>query len=186
MWIEVLISQKDLAEVAGQMAPLTIQLGKDGRLEVTDPSEVRLVEGQGLLLTCKARLRWSVLGVDVPVTIRTLSLRVRPEIVRDEGGASSLAFAFHIENADIAVLPGLLDRSVTDLVNRELEARRHDLSWHYGETLSHSFKLPAALHPLETIDVSAVDAQVKLAGAMLAFAVRFEVDVSRRDATLLG
>jgi hypothetical protein len=178
MRVEAILSREDLARVAAQFAPISIALRGEGSLVITDPSDLTLEPGVGVRLACKARLRWSVLGIVMPVTIRSVIAVVRPEIVRT-ASAQALVFRLQIERADLAGLPDFVDRRVTDKVNAELAERQLELAWNFTETLSHAFKLPTSIAPLETFGLTAVDARVSVTADAMALAVAFESRVTR-------
>jgi hypothetical protein len=172
MWLKATIPQQDLLELAREMTPLAIRLGEDGCLEASEPSEVVLVAGEGLRLTCKAKLHWSVIGVSVPVTIHSVTLMVRPRVER-LNGRDRIALDLHIEHADVAALPALIDERLTARVNKELAARHSALAWAYGDTLSRTFELPGALRPLSRLRLQAAEARVEVTQAAVCLAIRF-------------
>jgi hypothetical protein len=178
MRIEAILSREDLATVAAQFAPISIALRGEGSLVITDPSDVTLEPGVGVRVACKAKLRWSVLGIMVPVTISSVIVVVRPEIVKT-ANAQALVFKLEIERADLAGVPEFVDRRVTDKVNAELAERQIELSWNFAQTLSHAFKLPKSIAPLESFALTAVDARVTVSADAMALAVAFESTVTR-------
>jgi hypothetical protein len=185
MWVEAIVLQHDLSAVVGQLLPFTVPLGQDGELHVSDPSSVGLLAGVGARIVCKARLRWTVLGIGVPVTVDKLALTVRPEIAQTSAGGR-LAFRLQIDHADVKGLPNMIDDGVTDLVNRELAAKRNELSWDYTSTLTHAFDLPPSLRPLEQLALSVADARVKTTADALGLAIRFQASVRRRASTTVA
>jgi hypothetical protein len=72
---------------------------------------------------------------------------------------------------------------IEELLNRELAAKRVELAWTYGQTLTHTFLLPLVLRPLETLRLQAVEARVKVAGGALGLAIRFRAVAERLDGT---
>jgi hypothetical protein len=176
MWIEAVLSKEELSTLAGQLAPVTIRLGEDGELHVQDPTDIAVVPGLGLRLVCKARLRWTVLGIAVPLTLNSLVVLVRPAIA-ERAGVDVLVFRLEVEHADFAGLPTGVDNRVTDLVNRELEAKHAELSWNYAALLNHVFDLPGTLQPPERLKLSVRGARVKVAGDTLALAIDVHAEV---------
>jgi hypothetical protein len=164
--------------LVGQFAPVTIRLGEDGELQVHDPSEITIVPDVGLRVVCKAKLRWTVLGFAVPVTLDSLAVLLLPAIVK-RGDVDVLVFRLEIEEADIAGLPTGIDSRITDIVNHELEAKHVELSWDYAATLNHQFDLPDLLKPVERLKLTVGGARVKASGESLALAIEFYVDVLR-------
>lgn len=178
MWIEAVLLKEELATLVGQFAPVTIRLGEDGELQVHDPGEITLVQDVGLRVVCKATLRWTVLGFAVPVTLKSLTVLLRPTIAK-RADVDVLVFKLDIENADIAGLPSGLDSRITDSVNHELEAKHVELSWDYAATLNHQFDLPDSLKPVERLRLTVGGARVKPSGNSLALAIEFYADVLR-------
>jgi hypothetical protein len=183
MQVDAVLTKDDLPELLGQFAPLTIRLGKHGQLIVSDPRDITLIPGAGARVCCKGKLNWTVLGLDVPVTLNSLILILRPEILDDERG-NALVFKVEIEHIDLAGVPEVLDDGITDKVNRELAANHVELSWNYVRTLSHTFKLPESLEPLESLDLRAAGGRVLVTAEAIRFSVPFHTAVRRRaDAT---
>lgn len=178
MWLEAVVLQEDLSTLVAELTPLTIRLGDDGRLLLSEPSDVSLVEDVGLRVVCKAQLHWSILGLSVPVTLHSLTLLLKPAIARRDDHWA-LVFSLEIEHADLAGVPDVIDARVTELVNHELAAKRVELSWGYSRTLSHVFDLPSTLEPPEQLDVTAGRAQVKATRNALALAIEMQTHVLR-------
>src|SRR4051812_5252728 len=102
MWVETILSRDDLAKLLAQALPLTIFLGEDRHdepaddrignqanqaqskgdhsLTLHDLGDVSLVPDVGLRVTCKAKVSWPVLGIDVPIGLNSLTLSVLPTI----------------------------------------------------------------------------------------------------------
>lgn len=178
MWLEAILLKDDLSKLVAEFMPVTIRLGDDGELLVSDPSDVSLIGAVGLRVVCKATLRWSVLGITVPVTLHSLTVLLCPEIAQREGG-NELVFKLEIEHTNLAGLPTIVDNRVTELVNRELAAKHVELSWNYRATLGHVFDLPDALHPLEQIHLTVEGAKVKSTPEALGLAIQIGARVSR-------
>lgn len=170
MWLEAIVPKEDLTAVVAELTPLTIRLGDDGRLSLSKPTEVALVEGVGLRVVCTGQVHWSMLGVAVPVNLHSLAVLLRPE-VDPRDGAPAVVFRVEIEHADVAGLPDVIDDRVTQLVNRELRAKHVELSWGYGATLSHVFDLPETLQPLERLALQAGSARVRVTPTAAALAI---------------
>jgi hypothetical protein len=172
MWIEAIIPRQDLASIAKAITPLTIHLGEDGRLEARDPSAVVLVDGFGLRITCEAKLHWSVLGIAEPLAIHALTFVVQPR-VEDRNGTECVVFGLCIERTDVAALPAVLDERATEMVNRELAAKRVELVWPYGKMLTRALEWPVALRPLVNLKLHAAGARIKVTDEFVRLAIRF-------------
>ncbi len=178
MWLQAHVAETDLTALLAQLLPAAIRLGDDGELTLGDPSAATFVAGVGLCVVCRAKLRWKVLGIHVPITVESIAVVVRPEIVPAPGGPR-LVFGVQLQHADVVGLPRILDDRVTDLVNRELAAR-HPLSWNYASTLSHAFPLPSALQSHDQLALEVVDGRVETTSDALSLAIRFEARAHRR------
>jgi len=179
MWAEAIFSKDDLEEVTGQLFPLRICIGEGGNVLLTDRRDLALLPDVGLRMTITAEIHWPVLGVHVPVSVRSATLEIRPEIVERPGG-DTLTFKLHLDDVDVSILPDLVDRGIVDLVNRELEAKHVELSWGFTRTLSYVFGLPEALASAGALDLRARSGRVKITSEALAIAVLFEARVEPR------
>jgi hypothetical protein len=180
MWVEAILAPDDVRALFAALLPVTIRLGERGELALEPPHTITLVEGRGIHVTCRARLRWMVLGVRVPITIHSLNALVLPSIERRDG-ADILVFRVDVEHADVALLPDLVDDEVTRVVNAELAKKRIDLEWRFSDTLSHVFAMPRALEEIESLGLVVQWGRVKVTTKGLVLAVSFEAVVARRD-----
>jgi hypothetical protein len=179
MWVEAIIAKEDLAKVIDDLCPLRIKIGEDGSVLLSDPRDVALVSGVGLRMTVTLEIHWPVLGVQIPVSVRSATLEVQPEVLQTPQG-STLTFKLHLDDVDIAILPALIDRGIVDLVNKELAAKHVELAWAFIQTLSHVFELPDALASVRALDLRATGGRVKVTSEALALAVLFEARVEPR------
>jgi|HubBroStandDraft_1064217.scaffolds.fasta_scaffold01911_2 hypothetical protein len=185
MWLEAILTKEDLQDVLGQFAPLEIRLGDSGKLVLATPTDVSLIEGEGMGIECDATLHWPVLGIDLPVNLRRLRVLVRPTVRPGPDGACDvLAFTLHVDRTGVAPLPDALDDRVTSLLNKELEKKHVELAWNFAGTLSHVFSLPAALASAAALSLNVKAGTVKVTGITIGFAVDFEVEVQPRLGTL--
>jgi hypothetical protein len=179
MRIEAILSAEDLAAMIREVAPLSIHFGKDDRLELTDPSEVTLVPDAGLRIVCKGRVQWTLLGIGVPIALNSLEVLLRPEIVQQSQG-NVLVFTIEIEHADLSGIPAMIDNKITDAVNKALQEKRVELVWDFTETLSHRFKMPDAVKPLDAVAFDVCGGQLKITREALVLAIEFRSSVSHR------
>jgi hypothetical protein len=177
MRIEAILSAEDLAAMIREVAPLTVHFGKDEQLELTDPSEVTLVADAGLRVVCKGRVQWRLLGIGVPITLNSLHVLIRPEIVQQSDG-NALVFTIEIEHADLSGIPTMIDSKITDVVNKALAEKRVELVWNFTETLSHRFKMPDAVKPLEAIAFDVCGGRLKIGREALVLAIEFRSAVT--------
>ena len=179
MWVEAILLKEDLSALVAQFAPLTIRLGHDGHLHVTDPGDVVLLPDTGLRVVCKAKLEWPILGISFPVTLNSLVVILRPKIVPRATG-ETLVFFLEIEHADLAGVPTMVDNRATEMINSELAAKHVELSWDYINTLTQTFDLPASLQPLEQLALRVGGAKVKVTSEAMGLAILFVANVTRR------
>jgi hypothetical protein len=179
MWVEAVLSKVDLVEVSRDLSPLGIHIGKGGSLVLSDPRDLELVPGLGLRMTVTTEIHWPILGIQIPVSVRSATLEVRPEIVEGPGG-DTLTFKLHLDQMDISILPAIVDRRIVDLVNKELEAKHVEFDWSFTKTLSHVFALPGALASVGALDLCAARGRVKITAEAIALAVSFRASVEPR------
>ncbi len=181
MWLEAILSRGDLTALVKKFTPVTIRLGEDGSIYLSEPSDVILVPDVGVRVVCRANLTWPFLGIRVPIALHSLTVLMRPEIVKGHG-LDELAFKMELEHADIAGVPAMIDNHITERVNKELAEKNAPLIWKFSETLSHAFPLPALLEPLEAFDLRVAWGKVKVTPDALVFAVSFHSTVTRHSA----
>jgi hypothetical protein len=188
MWLEAILTEADLETVLQQFSPLKILLGDNGSLLLAEPKEVSLIPDQGIEVVCDATLHWPILGFDLPVALRGLTVRVLPVVDKAASG-TPLVFRLQLDHAGVAMLPAIIDDRVTAMVNEELHKKHVELSWNFMKTLSHEFTLPGAIASAASISLVALDGMVKANAKALGLAVRFETTVRRRldgaDATTI-
>ncbi|HEY6463717.1 MAG TPA: hypothetical protein VIY73_26290 [Polyangiaceae bacterium] len=129
MWTDVAIVEKDFADITSCTVPSSFRLGDDGELSLDGPLDVALVAGAASV-TCRATIRWSLLGIAAPVALSAIRLRVRREIISTDEGRR-VALSVRVED-----LP-LLDRSAATLVNHELESQRVALACDAAAAMLH-------------------------------------------------
>jgi hypothetical protein len=182
MRLEAILSLHDIEELLAQFVPLEIALdeGKGVRvLSVDELTDVTVVRGEGVRVGCKAHVHWPVLGITLPVAIKSLHILVSFRIaLRDNH--ESLVLGLKIEDADIAWLPSIVDQGLKDLVNRELVDKHIELAWGFGKTLSAKFKLPAALRSAEALALDVSEGRVAVTEEAVGMAVAFAAKVLAR------
>jgi hypothetical protein len=179
MWLEAILTKEDLEEVVREFSPLEIHLGESGSLLLVAPREVALLPGEGLGVQCDATLHWPVLGFDVPVSMRALTVRILPRVEERPEGAT-LVFRLQIDHTGVSMLPSFFDDRVTARVNEELEQKHVELAWNFVDTLSHVFDLPPALASSAAFSLRATAGKVKTTESALGLAVDFEAKVKAR------
>jgi hypothetical protein len=181
MWIEAILSHDDLATLVAQLLPLDLRLGDsdgDPELRLSDLAKVELIENQGLRVECRAAIRWSVLGLDVPITVDSLALMLVPSVVK-RSGRDALAFKIQLAELDVAWMPAAIDATIRERVNRELRDKQRHLVWTFSQTLSHVFTLPEAVRPIDALELEVAWGKVRVTSEALVMAVSFHGHVHR-------
>ena len=159
MWLEAILAKHDLVALLPELMPLTVRLSGGGSVELEAPSDIELVADTGLRFTCKAKVHWPVLGIQVPVTLRSLTALVKPQIAESSTG-DRLVFSFRVENADFAGLPDVVDEKITEKINETLVRDHVALEWDFTDSLSHVFKMPATLEHFEALGLQVAWSQM--------------------------
>lgn len=183
MWVEAVLSKDDLAALIAQIVPLTIRInadtGADQYIEIASVTDLSLVADQGLRMTTEARVHWPVLGITVPIKIDPLCVMIKPQITSTPGG-DALSFTLQIEQAAFAGIPGFGDQPITDLINNELSKTNVELSWAFAAMLSHRFRVPAILEPLDSLTLNVAWGKVRVTNEAMVLAISFHAAVARR------
>jgi hypothetical protein len=183
MKLQAVFSRDELVAFASEWLPLKLQLGdpkKDDRfLVLSDPKAIDLVPERGLRIACRAQIRWPVLGMNVPITARNLSVLLSPSVLELEG-QPALAFKPRIEQADLSGVPARLDGTLTEAVNRALMERVAP-TWRFGATLTRSIPMPAVLSTTASIDLSVAGAEVHVSEEALTFSLLVRATAPRRS-----
>jgi hypothetical protein len=180
MWVEAILAKSDLDKAIGEFCPLKIKLGEDGNIRISDPRGLELVPDVGLRMSVTIEVHWPIWGIQIPVSVRSMTLEVKPEILKAHEG-DQLTFKLRLDDVDISILPEFIDRTIVDRVNKELEARHVELSWNFIETLSHVFELPDALVSARAIGLRAGWGSVKITSEAIVLAISFEASVTARS-----
>ena len=181
MWVETIFSREDLAQLLGELLPTKIRLGDesdDAWLALFDLGEVALVPNVGLRVSCKAKLRWEVAGVGVPITLNALTVLLRPTILKREAG-DVLSFGIEIEHADLANVPEFIDTKITDRVNRELAAKQEEMAWDFTTSLSRVVPLPPRIEPIDAIDVKVAWGKMRIDADAMVIAISLHAHLLR-------
>jgi hypothetical protein len=176
MWLDAIVTSADLQQLVDQMTPATVPLGERGHLFFDAPADVSLVADRGLKIRCHAKLLWPVLGIDVAVTVRSMTVVLVPSI-ESRDGARVVVLSPEVDALDLAVLPDIADDELRAYINRELQAKRIELPWNYKETLDHRFVLPDWFRASSTFDIRSDGAAVKITNDSIGLAIGFRAAV---------
>lgn len=182
MWTEIVLSRDDLARLLAQAFPLTIRLGdteSDNSLALTDLGEVRLVPDVGLRIECRARVRWPVLGIELPVALNALTLMLVPSVGQGPHG-DTLVFRITIEHADFTAVPDIIDQRITKAINAKLESKDVELCWDLSKALTLSAQLPELLEELDAFAIRPKWAKIRVTEQAVVYAASFNSAFVRR------
>jgi hypothetical protein len=180
MWIEAIFANEDFVRLVNQLLPVSIVLNDGGdHISLHDPGVVSLVPDRGVRVTCKASVRWTIIGIHVPITLHTVQVLLRPEIVKHEGGKDTLVMRLVIEDADLAGVPAFLDEKIRHKVNDVMKTKHVQLTWDFGEMLTRSVGLPATLQPLQSLALEVAWGKVKVTDEAMVLAISFHSHLSR-------
>jgi hypothetical protein len=181
MWIEAVFSREDLQSFVADLLPLKILLGQnDHHIELADAREVSLVAEQGVRVTCRAEVRWPLVGLELPIRLESVTALLKPLVAPTEAG-DTLLFTLEIENLDLALLPPVVDRGIADKLNVELARRSVELSWNFAATLSHVFELPPSIESVDRLDLRVRWGKVRVTQEAMVMAVSFHPTVVRHE-----
>jgi hypothetical protein len=158
MWLQAIITAEDLKHALFELTPTRIQLDDDDpdrAFELDPPSEVYFRANEGATIRTSARLRWDVIGIKVPVTLRSVDLLLVPSIERDAEGNDVLALQARVEDLDLSALPGFLDDKLKDRINSALARPSSFVRWRFIRTLDFHFHLPESVQPSRDLRLSA-------------------------------
>ena len=182
MLLQATIGLDDLTDLIERLTPLEIQLGEpegpERTLVVERPSAVTLVPERGLRIVTVAKLRWSIAGVVVPVTVQTASILLVPEIGRREE-RDVLRFSLVLESADLRHVPAFIDAKIQDQVNAALLAEDARPTWEFLETLSFQIGLPARLRSATSASLKAHWGALNVSETAIVFTVSYDSSVEK-------
>ena len=186
MKLEIKLSRQTLSDLLFEFTPIRIHLTKTDEdlrwVELERPESIEMVPGRGLRFSTHGRLRYTLAGVGVPLKIRRIVLLLEPKVLRAAGDPLSLAFELHIEEADLELVPGLIDHVLAARINDVLCAEKTPLSWVFGKTLTRSVALPERIEPLSRLDLTSRDAVVSSDEQGLSFTIDVTAHLARTKA----
>lgn len=184
MWIAATITAEEARTLVDELLPVTLRLddepGTERYVELEDATEVRLVEGRGLRVTCPGRVRWSlpVLGT-LEMRIKALTATLVPS-VQGDGASASLRFQVDIEALDFEWVPGLVDQGIASIIEKRLAAM--PVAWHFGRTFTNDVVFPEAVEPPRTLATRVREPSCAVTEIAMSFAVYIGAHPSRGGA----
>jgi hypothetical protein len=176
MWLDAIVTSADLQKVLDQLTPVKVPLGSRGHLFFDAPVDVSLVADRGLRVRCHAKLLWPVLGIDVGITVTSMTILVVPSI-EERDGERVIVLAPEVEALDLALLPDIGDAELRGFINRELQEKRVALPWNYQQTLDHQFALPDWFRSGATFDIRSNGAAVKVTNDSIGLAIGMSASI---------
>jgi hypothetical protein len=177
MWLEAILSRDDLVTLVERFLPVKIHIGTCS-LTLYEPREVRLVAARGLLLRCKARVHWPVLGIAVPIVLHEFDVMLWPEVESER----HLVFRIAIEHADLAGVPAFIDDRITLRINRELREHDVNVSWDFAAALTRVFQLPGTVSLADALSLDSSWGRLRIRPEAMVLAVSLHADVLRQSA----
>jgi hypothetical protein len=169
MRLEAHLTTGDLQHALFQLTPMAVSLDPEmpsRQLSIRPPSKVELVDDLGLEVVTDLQLQWDVIGVRVPVSLRRVSLLLRPmiELIADE---PALLFLPQLQEADLSAIPGILRDVILARINDALSRPDARIAWHFMDTLDFRFPLPPQVLPAFQVRLFARAASVHVQNGVL-------------------
>ena len=185
MWLQALFTSTDLERILCEITPIQIALDEPGSgryLSLDRPSQVETTADHGIRVVTAARLQWDLLGVGIPVVLRSVTLALTPSIGRRDG-KDMLTFSARIEEADFSALPGVVESPLLERVNAALAEERAHLVWHFMDTLDFHFKLPDNIEPPRQLHLYARWGALRMTAQGVAVAASFSLNAEHLRAS---
>lgn len=150
MWLQAIITGDDLMHALHELTPTRIQLDEadpNRAFDLNPPTEVLFRDNEGAVVRTSAVLRWDVIGIKVPIELRSVQLLLVPSIEQDADGNDLLVLQAKVEDLDLSSLPGLLDGALKNRINQALENPKSFVRWRFIRTLDFNFQLPHQVKP---------------------------------------
>ena len=173
MRLEAHLTTGDLQDALYQLTPMALSLDPDSpsrRLSIKPPREVQLVDGQGLRVVVDLQLQWDLIGVKLPVTLRRVSLLLKPMIELLEG-QPALVFRPQLQEADLSAIPGILRDVILARINDALARPDNQIAWRFMETLDFRFPMPPQVMPAFQVRLYARGGVVQVDKGVLRLAI---------------
>jgi hypothetical protein len=123
-------------------------------------------------------LQWYAAGLPLNLTLTSVQLLLRPEVVDDAEGAR-LVFRPSLVDLDLKNVPGFLDRGVLNIVNGRLAAQADELAWQLGRALSVQAPMPPTIVPGQHFQLGVRQASVAVLDDAIELSVSFDLRFAR-------
>lgn len=177
------LAKEELLALLTQATPIRIHMsdpdGPERWVELDRPRELELVPDVGAQLEASGRFRFEAIGIPLEDEIRDIRVTIRPEIDDDETGMPVILFHLDLDQADLATLPGFLDRGVTKIVDSALRADKTHLIVPFGRLFSKESPITPRVQPLAHTRVGVERGSLTILEDKLIFAVDLDVELLR-------
>lgn len=164
MLIQALFTADDVIAALAEVTPLRLALDPESSQRyfwLARPTSVTFVPEQGIRIVTSAFLQWDVVGVSVPVTIRTAEVLLRPSVVHVEN-RDILSLRAEVKRLDLSHVPSLVEATIIAALNGKLEEPEATIPWKFMDTLDFEFKMPQSVAPLEKLRLFALDGEARI------------------------
>jgi hypothetical protein len=182
MFIEAVLTRSEIHGRLEEAFPLSLRLGDPSAghtLDFSDLGDVTLVPNVGLHVTCKARVHWPLLGIDVPVVLHSLRLVVIPKM-RPGAFCDVLTFQVALEHAGVTGIPDAIEHGIIEAINRRLVNNHVELAWDFSTLFAHVLALPRMIEPLDAALLRAAWGRLRITEDALVIAVSVHGTILRR------
>lgn len=139
---------------------------------------MKLLAGFGARFITEAKIRWSVLGIDVPITVLEAEVFLKPHIEADPGEAHQrLLFDLSLGEFDVKFVPHVIEERIVSKINDALAEA--NVAWDFSKTLDFHFGMPEQLSPVDSMHLQARWADLKISDVALTLAASFTLDMQR-------
>jgi hypothetical protein len=180
MKIEIQLTGEDMRRVFAGLTPVRVALDAfDPKryISLREPSRVDIVE-DGLRLSVGGSVQWDVVGIKVPVEVRTIGVRLAPRVA-EQDGREVLFLGLGVESVDVSSLPGFVESELVQKVNDALRTLEATLAWAFTDSLDFYMRLPRITQPRRTVHLFATHASVRTTKDLLTLVVDFGLDAER-------
>jgi hypothetical protein len=186
MLLQAIMTQDDLSRAMQEFLPVKIYLHhegdevkKDRWLWLGPATEVDLIDGAGLQVTCPAELVWGIIGMKPSVKLDALRVRVLPRV--DEGRRGHvLNFHIEVEEADFHSLPTFIDKPIVKAINAALATKK--IPWNFTETLTRKVPLGGGMFdPVEALSIGVDWGKSTVDAKALTLTISFTLNFLRAD-----
>jgi hypothetical protein len=143
------------------------------------PAEIELVAGQGIRVLTTGRFRFDLVHIPIAAHLDRIEFLVAPQILATEPKFYSAALPIEILQADVRLVPNLVDDLIVSQVNNALTPRASQLLWRLSETLSAHFAMPERLEQISGLELSVEQSAFEVTESAVVLRVAYQLAVER-------